>query len=105
MNIQIICDGFELTPGIKALINQKVDLRLDKLLLKFDPEIKSALIRIEKDKFNNFKVNFDMNLPGKEHLYAETKHKILESAIIDLSQEVERQIKKYKASLASYSVG
>ena len=105
MNIQIICDGFELTPSIKALVQQKVDIRLEKLMTKFAPEMKSALIRIKKDKFGEYKVNFDMNLPGKENVYAQASHKILESAVIDLSQEAERQIKKYKASLANYSLG
>ena len=101
MNIQITCDGFDLNPAISALIQQKVDDRLERLLTKFAPEMKSALIRIQKDKFGNFIVNFDMNLPGKEHIYAETSHKLLESAIIDLSQEAERQIVKYKESLAA----
>ena len=104
MNIQITCDGFDLTPAISALIQQKVDDRLERLLTKFAPEMKSALIRIQKDNFGNFIVNFDMNLPGKETVYAEAKHKLLESAIIDLSEEVERQIVKYKSTLTERSL-
>jgi len=37
-----------------------------------------------------------MNLPNKEHVYAETSHIIFESALVDLIQAVEKQIEKYK---------
>jgi len=105
MNIQIIGDNFNVSLKSKKLVSEKIGDRLDKLLVKFDPQMHSALIRIQKDKFENFLVNFDMNLPGKEHIYAETTHKVLESALIDLGQQAEKQIKKYKAGLANYSIG
>lgn len=105
MNIQIIGDNFNVSARSKKLVDAKIGAHLEKLLTKFDPEMRSALIRIEKDKLNNFNVNFDMNLPGKEHIYAQTSHRILESALIDLREQVEKQIKKYKDSLANYSLG
>jgi ribosome-associated translation inhibitor RaiA len=105
MNIQIIGDNFNVSLSTKKLVDEKIGQRLDKLLVKFDPEMHSALIRIRKDKLNNFIMNFDMNLPSKEHIYAETKHKILESGLIDLQEKIEKQVKKYKAELVNYSLG
>ncbi|MFZ2152999.1 MAG: HPF/RaiA family ribosome-associated protein [Microgenomates group bacterium] len=101
MNIQIIGDNFNVSDNTRHLVEEKIGSHLDKLLTKFDPEFHSALIRIQKDKFDNYLVNLDMNLPGKEHIYADTTHKILESALIDLSQEAEVQIQKYKEKLHS----
>jgi len=105
MNIQIIGDNFNVSDAVKLLVEEKVGSRLDKLLLKFDPEMRSGLMRIQKDKFDKLHLNFDMNLPNKEHIYAETDHKILESALIDLSQQVEKQLKKYRDELVNYSLG
>ena len=105
MNIQIIGDNFNVSKNTKLLVDEKIGQRLDKLLLKFDPQMHTALIRIQKDKLDNYLINLDMNLPSKEHIYAEVKHKILESGLIDIQEKVEKQIKKYKAELANYSVG
>jgi ribosomal subunit interface protein len=105
MNIQITVNNFELTDSIKYLIDKKMSQKLDQLLKTFSPEMKTASVHIEKEKYNIFKVNFDIKLPGKEHIYSETRHKIFESAIIDLTQQVEKQIKKYKEELVNYSLG
>lgn len=98
MNIQIIGDNFNVSSNTKQLVEEKVGSRLDRLLTHFAPEIHSALIRIQKDKFDKFLVNFDMNLPDKKHIYAEVRHQSLESALIDLQQQAEKQIQKYKKS-------
>ena len=105
MNIQIIGDNFDVSASTKALVDEKIGQRLEKLLVKFAPEMKSALIHIAKDKFAVLNMNLDMNLPGKEHIFAKTSHKVLESGLIDLSEEVEKQIKKYKEKLTNYSLG
>ena len=105
MNIQIIGDNFNVSAHTKSLVEEKIGVRLDKLLQHFAPEMKTALLHIEKDKHDDFNLNIDMNLPGKEHIFAKTTHKILESGLIDLCQEVETQIKKYKDKLANYSLG
>ena len=96
MNIQIIGDNLDISDSNRKLIEEKVAVHLDRLLTKFDPDMKNASMRIIKDKMGNFFVNFDMNLPKKTHIYAQTSHKIFESALIDLTEEVEKQIKKYK---------
>jgi len=58
--------------------------------------MKTSTLRIEKDKLENIHLRFDMYLPGKEKIFSETTHQVLESALIDLAQQVERQIKKYR---------
>jgi ribosomal subunit interface protein len=105
MNIQITVNNFELTDSIKYLIEEKMSPKIDQLLKNFSPEMKTASVHIEKEKHDIFKVNFDIKLPGKEHIYSETRHKIFESAIIDLTQQIERQIKKYRQELVNYSLG
>jgi ribosomal subunit interface protein len=95
MNLQITGDRLHLTPAIKFLIDEKINQRIGKLLTHLSPDIQIASIRIQKEKLGLFKVNFDMTLPGKEHVYAETEHILLESALVDLSHQVEKQVKKY----------
>lgn len=96
MNIQIIGDNLDISDSNRLMIEDKVGARLDKLLTKFDDDMKTASMRIVKDKLGNFIINFDMNLPGKTHIYAAVTHKVFESALIDLAQEVEKQIQKFK---------
>jgi ribosomal subunit interface protein len=96
MNIQIIGDNFEISDSNRQMIEDKVSSRLDRLLTRYDNDMKKASMRIIKDKLGNFLINFDMNLPEKTHIYAETSHKNFESALIDLAKEVERQITKFK---------
>jgi ribosomal subunit interface protein len=96
MNIQIIGDNLEISDSNRLMIEDKVASRLDKLLTKYDNDIKTASMRIRKNKLGNFIINFDMNLPGKSNIFAETTHKNFESALIDLTQELKKQINKYK---------
>ncbi len=105
MNLQISVDGFDLSDSNKQLIQEKVADHLDKLLSNLPSDAKTASLRITRDKYEYFTVNLDMNLPSKNHIFAETSHKIFESALIDLTQDIEKQIKKYREDLAGYSLG
>ncbi|MFA5025866.1 MAG: HPF/RaiA family ribosome-associated protein [Candidatus Shapirobacteria bacterium] len=96
MNIQITGDNFELTDSVKKLVDEKINQKLEKLLTTFAPEMKTATLRIEYDKLKNIHLRFDMLLPGKERVFSETTHKFLESALIDLEDQLEKQIKKYR---------
>jgi ribosomal subunit interface protein len=104
MNIQILGDNISLSSKVKKLIDAKINLKLEKLLTDFAPDLKIASMKVTKNKIGHFTVNFDMNLPGKEHLFASTSHINLESALVDLSQQVEKQIKRYKQTLVNYSL-
>jgi ribosome-associated translation inhibitor RaiA len=68
-------------------------------LPKLNQEIKTATIKIEKHTRWGYKVNFDMWLPEKYQIFAESRKENLRSALVDLKRQLERQIKKYKASL------
>ena len=104
MNIQILGDNISLSSKVKKLIDAKINLKLEKLLTDFAPDLKIASMRVTKDKIGHFTVNFDMNLPKKEYLFASTSHVNLESALIDLSEQIEKQIKRYKQTLVNYSL-
>lgn len=97
MNIQITGDNFELTDSVKKLVDQKINQKLEKFLTTFAPEMKTANLRIEYDKFKNIHLRFDMYLPGKEKIFSETTHRFLKSALVDLADQVEKQIKKYRS--------
>lgn len=105
MNIQIHGSNLDITPQIKSLIESKINQKLEKLLAHFSPDLKIADLKIEKDKYKKFNVNFDMQLPGKEHVFAQTSHINLESALVDLEQQLEHQLKKYRDDLVNYSLG
>lgn len=97
MNIQITGDNFELTDSVKKLVDQKINQKLEKFLTTFAPEMKTANLHIEYDKFKNIHLRFDMYLPGKEKIFSETTHRFLKSALVDLADQVEKQIKKYRS--------
>lgn len=97
MNIQIAGDGFVLSKSVKKLVDEKLNQKLEKLLSTFAPEMKTATLRIEYDQLKNIHLRFDMYLPGKVQIFSETTHKFLESALIDLEDQLEKQIKKYRS--------
>lgn len=96
MNIQIIGDNFNVSSRTQKMVDSKVKLHLGKLLTRYNPEELFATLHINKDKLDNFNLKFDMNLPGRKDIFAETTHKILKSALIDITQEAERQIERYR---------
>jgi ribosomal subunit interface protein len=106
MNIQIDDNRLEISPEIKAIIIDKLASKIDQLLPDLNNEIKTAFLNIKKDKkYKNYIVKFDMTLPGKNIIYGETCHHELISAITDLREAVEKQIKKYKQEQVNYSLG
>lgn len=94
MNIQTHFKGFSPSSYSHSLIQEKISDRLDVLLKHLDPDEKIGFLTIEKDKLHNFILRFEMNLHGPRDVYATTSHRILKSGIIDLVQEVERQLEK-----------
>jgi len=106
MNIQINGSKLEVSPRIKRLVDKKLKPRLDRLLLKFNEEIKTGFLHLEKDKYKNYIAKFDMALPGQEgHLTAHYSHKKLIPTIVGIREQLEKQIKKYKQEQVNYSLG
>lgn len=96
MNIQIIADNLILSAGNRLLIDEKINFHLEKLLSHYSSEQKIASVKVTKDKFDKYTINFDMNLSGKKNIYANATHILFESALVDLIDAVEKQIKKLK---------
>lgn len=98
MNIQIKGVNLIISLKIRKMINDKFVNKLDLLLPQFNNELKTAILRIERDKkYKDYNVQFDMTLPGQKNTFhAETKHHDLAAAMVDLREAIERQIKKYK---------
>jgi ribosomal subunit interface protein len=106
MNIQINGVNLDISPKIKEMVDEKLALKLDQLLINFNNEIRTGFLHLEKDKYKHFKAKFDMSLPGKDgHLFAECKNIKLISAIIGIREQLEKQIKKYKQDKVNYSLG
>jgi len=96
MDIQIIGDNVEITDDMELLIAKKLVLPLDKLMVNFAPDLKQATVKVQQRPRWGYKINLDMMLPGKKHIYAETASDTLMKAVTSLREEVEHQIKHYK---------
>jgi len=98
MNIRIEGINLIISFKVRRLINDKFVTKLDQLIPQFNNELKTAYLHIEKNKkYKNYIAKFDMTLPGqKNSFHAETTHQDLTSAITDLREAIEKQIKKYK---------
>lgn len=98
MNIQINGINLIISLQVRRMINDKFVTKLDQLLPNLNNELKMAFLHIQRDKkYKNYTAKFDMALPGhKNTFHAEVTHHDLVSAITDLREAIEKQIKKYK---------
>ena len=93
-------DHFNLSEKTRQIINEKFIKPAEKLLVDFNEDMKAASLKIKKrENRGEFIVNFDMWLPGKEHIYAKTRSSNLISSIVELRKKVDRQIESYKGKL------
>ncbi len=91
INIQIYSENFPLSESMRALINERLAVPLDKYVTHWPEDQKNAQLHITKEGPELFKVNFSMN-----NLYSEARHVSFEAAIVDLREQLEIQIKKLK---------
>jgi len=90
INIQTTVNNFELSESMKVLITEKVAIPLEKYLTHLPDDQKQAQLHIEKEnKTELFKLHFTMN-----HIFSKTEHILFESALVDLREQLEIQIKK-----------
>lgn len=100
MNATVIGENFDLSERQKELIEEKLLKKLDKHLKTFAEDLKNPTIKAERvERQDAFKISFDMWLPGKKQIFAEESHKEFVSAVVDLREQLERQIRDYKDQL------
>ena len=106
MNIQINGVNLNISQKVKGMVDKKLAHKLDQLLVKFNNEIRTGFLHLEKDKYKHFQAKFDMALPGKDgHLFAKSQNIKLVSAVVAIREQLEKQIKKYKQDKVNYSLG
>ncbi len=95
MRIKITADNLELTGRMESWIYEKLGDDLDRYLKGADEDLKTARVLVQKGPDFGYEINFDLWLPGKVHIYAETKDEKFENAVVELREELERQLEEY----------
>lgn len=99
MQIKIIGDNLEITSRIRKLIDSKINQGLEKYLAGLSQEIKIANMNLKRHSRWGYKINFNLWLPEKYQIYAESRGERLLSTLVDLREQLKRQIKRYKAKV------
>lgn len=102
MQIRMTGTNIAISEGMKRIVGNKLEIKLDKYLQNFAEDMKVAQLTIRIDPKQNFKVKFSMWLPGKEQIFAYSRADDFTAAIVILREELERQILKYKGKLQTY---
>ena len=95
MQIELLADEIAIDKKLRALVEERLIPKIDKLLSDFPQDEKLATIRIHKRSRFGFKLSFSMILPKKEHIFAETRNERLTAGVVELRQKVLRQVKEY----------
>jgi ribosome-associated translation inhibitor RaiA len=96
MRIKIIQDNLKISNRDQKLIQEKLNSDIDKHIGWFNPEIKTATVRVTKQARWGYVVNFNMWLPEKFQLFIEERGKNLSLAVNAVKDKLSRRIKKYK---------
>ncbi len=105
MKVQVTSRNLVVNESIKEIINNKFTIKIEKLLKKFNNDIKRGVLFIQRDKNGQYIVKFDITLPGKNgNIYSINTHIDLVAAITGLREQLEQQIKRYKANQVNYSL-
>jgi len=95
MLLHISTQNFDLTDKIKKLVDSKLSLKLDRLINTLDPELQFANLHIEQ-LVQGYLVKFDMTIPPKHHIFAQSQNQILTTALTKLKERVEKQLLRFK---------
>lgn len=98
MRLIISGDDFKISNQTRRLLADKLS-SIERKLPNFDEEVKTADIRIKKDSRWGMLMSFDMSLPKKKVIFAEVKGEDLLNMAVELAEEVERQVDKYRHEL------
>ncbi len=98
MRLIISGDGFKVSNKTRRLLDEKLS-SVEKKLPNFDEEVKTADVRIKKGSRWGMLMSFDMSLPKKKRVFAEVGGEDLLNMAVELAEEVERQVDKYRHEL------
>lgn len=101
MEIELIMKNISLTDQQLKIIRDKFESKLSQLISDFDSDTKRATMTVAKRSGWGYEVKYTMNLPQKKYIHAQAVNDSFETAIIDLREKIERQIKKYKEEIRS----
>ncbi len=94
MKLQIRTGNMEVTDHLRQTLDERLGAKLDKYLTHLSEDLRIADVKVEKDVRWGYNISFDMWLPGDEHIYASAKGDTILTAVVELRDEVERQIKR-----------
>lgn len=95
MKLHLASDEIEITPDIEEVIEKKLLNKISRLLKRYPEDSVSMDLMINTGSRWGFRVKCRLDLPG-QNIHAEEKHKELEYAIVALSKELQRLLRKKK---------
>lgn len=96
MKLIINTDNFPLSSKTESLADKHLGQKLDKYLAKLDQEVKVARLTIKKNSRSQFDASFYLSLPQKKEIFARARGEKLLSILVEIREQAEKQIKKYK---------
>lgn len=96
MKIEVLAKNMEVEARVRTLVEKRLIPKIDKFLESVPEDEKLATIRFEKRRRWGYKASFSMRLPEEEPIYAESVAERLLSVIVDLREQVLRQVKQYR---------
>lgn len=99
MRVNITADHIRLSSYLQKLIDRKIGTSLEKYLPQFNQEIKTATLKISRHTRFGYEAVFNLSLPKKVHVRAQSHQKTLIKTLIQLRNEIKRQLRRYHRRL------
>jgi ribosomal subunit interface protein len=101
MKIKIQAINTDLTPTQREVVNTKLALKLDQLVTQTEEDLKLLHVKLEQRSDWGIKVMANLKLADKD-FHAEAREDKLTTALIEVREELERQIKEFKQKTRAY---
>lgn len=95
MKLSIAANDIELTPKVKAVIDNKFTPKIEKFLKGEDNDSASIELMLKRHDRWGYLASCNLDIPG-QNLYAQEVHKELTYAITALAKEIENRLRKKK---------
>ncbi len=99
MTIQILSEDVQLRDDQILFIQEKIGNEVEKHLRTFDEGVKHATVRVEKQPHGWYKLDFDMWLPRKGHIFANAVAKRVKLGATELRDKIKTQVSRYREKL------